>query len=116
MFQRARSNKRLSLPLPGLPMAAYVEFRVVAVCVSFPSGVLKQFAASRPGLVTATLVANLILLAIHQTIAKSLGFPSADVFSAALAKLASSLGPPLKGDSSGTNTPPKSRSKKPGKK
>jgi CAAX protease family protein len=63
MFQRDGSNKRLSLPVLGLAIVVYVAFALVAVFVWFPSGVLNLFAASTHGLVTATLVANLILLA-----------------------------------------------------
>jgi len=63
MFQRAGSNKRLSLPILCLAMAVYVAFGLVAVFVLFPSGALNLFAASMHGLVTATLLANLILLA-----------------------------------------------------
>src|SRR5262245_22193537 len=63
MFQRAGSNKRLSLPILCLAMAVYVAFGLVAVFVLFPSGALNLFAASTHGLVTATLLANLILLA-----------------------------------------------------
>jgi len=63
MFQRAGSNKRLSISVLGLAMAVHVALTLVFVFILFPSGVSKLLVASTYGLVTATLLANLILLA-----------------------------------------------------
>jgi hypothetical protein len=57
-------NKRLSLSILSLAMAVYLALGLAFAFVLFPSGVLKRFAAPTHGLVTPTLVANLILLAI----------------------------------------------------
>jgi CAAX amino terminal protease family. len=64
MFQSAGSNKRLSISILGLAMAIYVAIGLVFVFILFPSGVLKLLLAPTYGLVTATLVANLIFLAV----------------------------------------------------
>jgi uncharacterized protein len=63
MFQRAESNTRLSLPILALAMAVYVALALVVIFILFPSGVLKLLVVPTHGLVTATLVANLIFLA-----------------------------------------------------
>src|SRR5262249_45900610 len=63
MFQRTGSNKRLSISVLGLAMAVYVALMFVFIFILFPSGVPKLLVAPTYGLVTATLVANLILLA-----------------------------------------------------
>ena len=57
-------NKRLSLSILSLAMAVYVALALAFAFILFPSGVLKRFTAPTHGLVTPTLVANLILLAI----------------------------------------------------
>jgi uncharacterized protein len=63
MFKRAGSNKRLSISVLVLAMAVYVALGLVLIFILFPSGVLKLLVAPTYGLVTATLVANLIFLA-----------------------------------------------------
>jgi uncharacterized protein len=63
MFQRTGSNKRLSIAVLVLAMAVHVALMLVFIFILFPSGVLKLLVAPTYGLVTATLVANLILLA-----------------------------------------------------
>jgi membrane protease YdiL (CAAX protease family) len=63
MFKRAGSNKRLSISVLGLAMAVYVALGLVFIFILFPSCVLKLLVAPTYGLVTATLVANLIFLA-----------------------------------------------------
>jgi uncharacterized protein len=63
MFQRAESSTRLSLPILALAMAVYVALALVVIFILFPSGVLKLLVVPTHGLVTATLVANLIFLA-----------------------------------------------------
>jgi membrane protease YdiL (CAAX protease family) len=63
MFQRTGSNKRLSISVLGLAMAVYVALMFVFIFILFPSRVPKLLVAPTYGLVTATLVANLILLA-----------------------------------------------------
>jgi uncharacterized protein len=63
MFQRAGLNKRLSISVLGLAMAVHVALGLVFIFILFPSGVPKLLVAPTYGLVTATLIANLILLA-----------------------------------------------------
>jgi CAAX protease family protein len=63
MFQRAGSNNKLSISVLGLAMAVHVALMLVFVFILFPSGVLKLLVAPTYGVVTATLIANLILLA-----------------------------------------------------
>jgi len=60
MFARTGSNSTLSLWILALAIA----FALLAAFVLFPSGILKVFAAPTRGLVTATLVANFISLAV----------------------------------------------------
>src|SRR5262249_47148139 len=62
MFQRTGSNKRLSISVLGLAMVVHVALMLVFIFILFPSGVPKLLVASTYGFVTATLVANLILL------------------------------------------------------
>src|SRR5215813_3510768 len=63
MFQHAGSNQRLSISVLGLAIAVHVALMLVFIFIVFPSGVPKLLVALTHGLVTATLVANLILLA-----------------------------------------------------
>jgi CAAX protease family protein len=64
MFPRTGSNSTLSLAILALAMALEIAFALLAVFVLFPSGILKVFAAPTGGLITATLVANFISLAV----------------------------------------------------
>ncbi len=64
MFPRTGSNSTLSLWILALAMALEIAFALLAAFVLFPSGILKVFAAPTRGLVTATLVANFISLAV----------------------------------------------------
>jgi len=64
MFARTGSNSTLSLSILALAMALEIAFALLAVFVLFPSGILKVFAAPTGGLITATLVANFISLAV----------------------------------------------------
>src|SRR5258708_36409454 len=64
MFPRTGSNSTLSLSILALAMALEIAFALLAVYVLFPSGILKVFAAPTGGLITATLVANFISLAV----------------------------------------------------
>jgi uncharacterized protein len=64
MFPRAGSNSTLSLWILALAMALEIAFALLAAFVLFPSGILKVFAAPTRGLVTATLGANFISLAV----------------------------------------------------
>jgi uncharacterized protein len=64
MFPRAESGTKLSLAILGLAMAVYIGLALLVVCVLFPRGILNVFTGPTHGLVTATLVANLIFLAV----------------------------------------------------
>ncbi len=64
MFPRTGSNSTLSLWIVALAMALEIAFALLAAFVLFPSGILNVFAAPARGLVTATLVANFISLAV----------------------------------------------------
>lgn len=64
MFPRTGSNSTLSLSILALAMALEIAFALLAVFVLFPSGILKVFAGPTGGLITATLVANFISLAV----------------------------------------------------
>jgi membrane protease YdiL (CAAX protease family) len=64
MFPRTGSNPRLSLSILAFAIALYIALVLLVVFVLFPSGILNAFAAPTRGLITATLVANFIFLAI----------------------------------------------------
>jgi CAAX protease family protein len=71
MFQRTGSN-RLPISVLGLAIVVHVALMFVFIFILFPSGVPKLLVASTYGLLTATLVANLILLAAVVAIVLSL--------------------------------------------
>jgi membrane protease YdiL (CAAX protease family) len=65
MFPRAPENRMLSLRVFVLAMALYIGLALLVVFVLFPAGILNAFATPTHGLVTATLVANLLFLALN---------------------------------------------------
>src|SRR6476660_132661 len=64
MFPRTGSNSTLSLSVLALAMGLEFALALLAVFFLFRSGILKVFAAPTGGLITATLVANFISLAV----------------------------------------------------
>lgn len=64
MFPRTGCNSTLSVWILALAMTLEIAFALLTVFVLFPSGILKVFAAPTGGLITATLLANFISLAV----------------------------------------------------